>query len=172
MSSSTRRWLYLALAVLLTAIVLFPVYWMFVTSILPSRMVLSRDPPLIPPLDAASFASYFEVFHKAKSVKFHHLGKVTKPFQILKGGYQIIFKNGKWSQVYGSEQKKQRFKKEDRRGHRSELRKEGKLKTADPKKIAKSADAVVKANGKKAKPAPASKVSPAKARTLESVSLR
>jgi len=64
MSASTRRWLYLALAVLLTAIVLFPVYWMFVTSILPSRMVLSRDPPLIPPLDAASFASYFEVFRR------------------------------------------------------------------------------------------------------------
>ena len=41
------------------------------------------------------YPAYFEVFRKPKSVKFDHLNKVTKPFQILKGGYQIIFKNGK-----------------------------------------------------------------------------
>jgi multiple sugar transport system permease protein len=64
MSASTRRWLFLALALVLTAIVLFPVYWMFVTSVLPSRMVLSRAPPLIPPFDAMSFAAYVEVFRR------------------------------------------------------------------------------------------------------------
>jgi multiple sugar transport system permease protein len=64
MSATTRRWLFLALALALTAVVLFPIYWMFVTSVLPSRMVLSRDPPLIPPLDAMSFAAYSEVFRR------------------------------------------------------------------------------------------------------------
>src|SRR5947207_7352647 len=66
------------------------------------------------------YPSYFEVFHKPNSVKFDHMSAVSKPFQILKDGYQIIFKNGKWSQVYGSKAKQQQFRKEDRRGHRSE----------------------------------------------------
>jgi multiple sugar transport system permease protein len=59
-----RRYLALALAVLMVALVLFPVYWMFVTSVLPSRVVLSRDPPLLPPLSAMSFAAYVEVFNR------------------------------------------------------------------------------------------------------------
>jgi multiple sugar transport system permease protein len=54
----------LALAVAMVAIVLFPVYWMFVTSVLPSRLVLSRSPPLVPPFDAMSFAAYAEVFRR------------------------------------------------------------------------------------------------------------
>src|SRR4051812_26864945 len=49
------------------------------------------------------YPSYFETFHKPGSVKFDHLNKVKKPFQILAGGYQIVYKNGKWSQVFGSE---------------------------------------------------------------------
>jgi hypothetical protein len=74
------------------------------------------------------YPSYFEAFHKAGAVKFDQLGKIRKPFQILSGGYQIIFEGGKWSQVYGSVAKKKAFAKEDRRGHRSEARKEGKLR--------------------------------------------
>lgn len=65
------------------------------------------------------------------------MGKVNKPFQILSGGYQIILKNGKWTQVFGSEAKKKRFQKEDRRGHRSETRMTGKLLKADLTKIRK-----------------------------------
>jgi hypothetical protein len=48
--------------------------------------------------------------------------KVTRPFQLLKGGYQIIFKNGKETQIFGSKAKAKRFAKEDRRGHRSQYR--------------------------------------------------
>src|SRR3989454_4693901 len=66
--------------------------------------------------------AYFEDFHKPGSVRFDHLDKVNKPFQILSGGYQIIFRNGKWSQVFGSDAKKKSFAHEDRRGHRSEIR--------------------------------------------------
>ena len=84
------------------------------------------------------YPSYFENFHKAGSVPFDHLGKVTKPFQILSGGYQIIFKNGKWSQVFGSAAKKKAFAKEDRRGHRSEERARKTLKRADPVAIRKA----------------------------------
>jgi hypothetical protein len=100
------------------------------------------------PVEALSFAvngihmsnfvhpAYFEDFHKPSSVQFDHMKKVKKPFQILSGGYQIIFKGGKWTQVFGSETKKKRFAKEDRRGHRSELRKKRhRLKPAAVKDI-------------------------------------
>lgn len=93
------------------------------------------------PMTDFVYPSYFEVFHKPGSVAFDYLKKVNKPFQILSGGYQIIFKNGKWSQTFGSAAKKKAFGREDRRGHRSEQRKTRKLLRAEPKKIAKAARA-------------------------------
>src|SRR5215813_13551870 len=88
------------------------------------------------PMSDFVYPSYFEDFHKPNSVRFDQMGKVTKPFQILSGGYQIVFKNGKWSQVFASATKKKAFAKEDRRGHRSEERKDSrKLKRAEPSKI-------------------------------------
>ena len=68
------------------------------------------------------YPAYFEVFRKPGSVKFDELNKISKPFEILTGGYQIIFKNGKWTQVFASVEKKKAFSQEDRRGHRSESR--------------------------------------------------
>ena len=64
MTPRWHRYAFATLAVLLVAIVLSPVYWMLVTSVLPSSIVLSRRPPLLPPLDAVSFAAYAEVFHR------------------------------------------------------------------------------------------------------------
>ena len=87
------------------------------------------------PMSDFVYPAYFEVFHKAGSVQFDHLGKVNKPFQILSGGYQIIFKNQKWSQIFGSASKKKNFKREDRRGHRSETRAEGRLERTSEKEI-------------------------------------
>ena len=84
------------------------------------------------------YPAYFEVFRKPNSVQFDKMNKVTKPFQILKGGYQIVFKNGKYSQVFGSKAKEKRFAKEDRRGHRSEARRHGKLVELDKKKVARA----------------------------------
>ena len=81
------------------------------------------------------YPAYFEVFRKPGSAQFDHQKKVTKPFQILSGGYQIIFKGGKFSQVFGSKAKAKRFAKEDRRGHRSETRKDGKLLKAEVAKL-------------------------------------
>ena len=64
MTPRWHRYAFAALAIVLVAIVLFPVYWMLVTSVLPSSIVLSRRPPLLPPLDAVSCAAYAEVFHR------------------------------------------------------------------------------------------------------------
>src|SRR5438552_12814507 len=90
------------------------------------------------PMTDFVYPAYFEVFHKAGSVRFDQMKKVNKPFQILSGGYQIIFKNGKWSQIFSSISKKKRFGREDRRGHRSEQRMRAarnKLWRADKTKI-------------------------------------
>lgn len=89
------------------------------------------------PMSDFVYPAYFEVFHKAGSVKFDHLGKVKRPFQILAGGYQIIFKNGKWTQLYGSVSKKNKFALEDRRGHRSEIRKRKRRAKASKTNIAR-----------------------------------
>lgn len=84
------------------------------------------------------YPSYFETFRKPGSVQFDYLKKVKKPFEILSGGYQIIFKSGKWTQIFGSAAKAKRFTREDRRGHRSEQRKKRKLKPASLKGIVRA----------------------------------
>jgi hypothetical protein len=96
------------------------------------------------PMSDFVYPAYFENFRGADSVKFDQLGKVNRPFQILSGGYQIIFKGGKWSQIFGSTSKKKAFNKEDRRGHRSEQRKLAKLKRAAPAQIARDEAAAAK----------------------------
>ncbi|OLD62427.1 MAG: hypothetical protein AUI47_12495 [Acidobacteria bacterium 13_1_40CM_2_68_5] len=83
------------------------------------------------------YPAYFETFHKPGSVPFDRLKKVRRPFQILSGGYQIIFKNGRWSQVFGSASKKRRFAREDRRGHRSDQRAAKRLRRASKQEIAR-----------------------------------
>ena len=93
------------------------------------------------PMSDFVYPSYFENFHKAKSVKFDHLNKVKKPFEILAGGYQIIFENGKWKQIFASETKAKHFSKEDRRGHRSEMRGKEELRPSEERRIAKTAHA-------------------------------
>jgi hypothetical protein len=72
------------------------------------------------------YPAYFEAFHKQGSVQFDRMKQVRRPFQILPGGYQVIFKNGEWSQLYGSHRKRKHFANEDRRGHRSDTRKKAK----------------------------------------------
>ena len=83
------------------------------------------------------YPAYFEDFHKPGSVRLDQLNKVKKPFQILPDGYQIIFKNGKWSQVFGSAAKKKSFAREDRRGHRSVQRAKKRLIPANLSRIKK-----------------------------------
>lgn len=70
------------------------------------------------------YPAWFEEFHKAGSAQFDHLKKTHRPFQILKGGYMPVFKNGEWSQIFGSKEKARRFALEIRDGHRNERRRE------------------------------------------------
>ncbi|HQZ13569.1 MAG TPA: carbohydrate ABC transporter permease [Devosia sp.] len=51
----------LIIVALITVVVIFPIYWMIVTSILPTSTVLSRNPPLFPPLDQLSIKAYSDV---------------------------------------------------------------------------------------------------------------
>ena len=67
--------------------------------------------------------SWFEPFKHPSGTKFDHLGLLTKPFSMTKGGYMIIKKKGKVTEVFGSKAKGKRFAQENRLGHRSEYRK-------------------------------------------------
>ncbi|MBV9992933.1 MAG: hypothetical protein JOZ72_16775 [Alphaproteobacteria bacterium] len=67
--------------------------------------------------------AWFEPFKHAHGTKFDHLGRLTEPFSMSKGGYLIIKKNGKVVEKHGSAEKEARFRLEDRYGHRSEFRK-------------------------------------------------
>ena len=89
------------------------------------------------PMTDFVYPSYFEDFHKSGSVQFDRMKKIRRPFQILSGGYQIIFKNGTWSQIFGSAAKKRRFAREDRRGHRSEQRSARTLRRASGRAAAR-----------------------------------
>ncbi len=57
----SRRWLYTLVAAVVAAIALFPVYWMALTSVLPSEITRSRSPPLLPPLSALSLEAFSAV---------------------------------------------------------------------------------------------------------------
>jgi hypothetical protein len=70
------------------------------------------------------YPSFFEYFHKPNSVKFDHLGLVDQPFKLLSGGYTLLRKGSTVKQVFGSAAKAKRFRQEDRRFHRSQLRQE------------------------------------------------
>jgi len=95
------------------------------------------------PMSNFVYPSYFEDFRKPNSVKFDQMGKVRRPFQILRGGYQIVFRDGEWGELFASRAKQRQFQSEDRRMHRSEERKLAKLKPADEAAIRRAeADAV------------------------------
>ena len=84
------------------------------------------------PMSDFVYPAYFETFHKPGSVRFDYANQVRKPFQILHGGYQQIFKHGKWTEICGSPAKKKRFAREARDGHRTEQRPMNKLRRSDP----------------------------------------
>jgi len=55
------------------------------------------------------YPSWFEGFRKPHSTQFDHLGSCVRPFELKKGGYISIFKNGRWSQIFGSIEARDRF---------------------------------------------------------------
>ncbi|MCP3415678.1 hypothetical protein NLM16_16325 [Bradyrhizobium brasilense] len=67
--------------------------------------------------------SFFESWHLPRSVQFDHLKKVTRPFETLPNGYQIVTDGKSVQEVFGSENKLLDFQREVRAMHRSEYRK-------------------------------------------------
>lgn len=85
------------------------------------------------PMSDFVYPEYFETFHKPGSVLFDHMGKLKRPFEVAKGGYQSFWENGKEKTVWGSVAKKHRFQQEDRRGHRSTFRHKASKKVSAPR---------------------------------------
>jgi hypothetical protein len=71
------------------------------------------------------FPSWFEGFRRPRSTQFDWMKKTDRPYQILRDGYQIVWENGRTSEIFGSAAKRRAFAKEDRRLHRSSLREVG-----------------------------------------------
>lgn len=70
------------------------------------------------------YPSFFESWHKPRSVQFDHLKKIARPFQTLRNGYQIISNGRSIREIFGSRPKERSFRKvEVRTMHRSEYRK-------------------------------------------------
>jgi hypothetical protein len=86
---------------------------------------VEEDTFLVDGIQMSNFVhpSWFEPFKHPPGTKFDHLGLLKKPFSMTKGGYVIIKKKGKVSEVFASKAKEKRFDKEDRTDHRSEFRK-------------------------------------------------
>jgi hypothetical protein len=69
------------------------------------------------------YPAYFEGFRSPRSTKFDHLGLLARPFELRKGGYSLVRRGDKVTQIFGSPAKAKRFAREDREMHRSEYRK-------------------------------------------------
>jgi len=89
------------------------------------------------PMSDFVYPAYFEAFREPGSALFDHLGSVRRPFEILPGGYQSVYKDGAWTEFFGSAAKRDRFLCEDRRSHRSEQRARAAPKRADVSAIAR-----------------------------------
>lgn len=84
-----RPYLLLATAVICLVVVLFPFYWIVITSILPTEIVLSRNPPLLPPLSEVTLAAYFEVFARKPLLTW-----ISNSMQITAGTLAITISTG------------------------------------------------------------------------------
>jgi hypothetical protein len=70
------------------------------------------------------YPTFFQAFRKPRSTQFDHMKRVTRPFQILAGGYMPRRKAGKII-LHASLQKRRALRAENRDLHRSEFRKRG-----------------------------------------------
>ena len=70
------------------------------------------------------YPSWFEEFRGIGSAQFDHRHQLSAPFTLTANGYRSFFnsKTQQWDQQFGSAQKAEAFKKEDRRMHRLETR--------------------------------------------------
>ncbi|WP_187435628.1 hypothetical protein [Bradyrhizobium hipponense] len=75
------------------------------------------------PMSNFVYPAWFEPFQHPRGTKFDHMGSLKAPFSMTEGGYVIKKVNGRRViKAFGSPEKRRKFAKEDRRGHRSEFR--------------------------------------------------
>jgi len=48
------------------------------------------------------YPAWFEAFHAERAVPYDHLGRVKAPFEILPGGSQTVFAEGRWTRRFGA----------------------------------------------------------------------
>ena len=86
---------------------------------------VEEDTFLVDGIQMSNFVhpSWFEPFKHPPGTKYDHLGLLTAPFTMTKGGYAIVKRQGNIKEVFGSGAKARRFAREFRHGHRSEHRK-------------------------------------------------
>jgi hypothetical protein len=69
------------------------------------------------------YPAFFESWHADNSVNFDQLKRVTRPFQTLGTGYQVVSDGKSVGEIFGSASKEWRFRTlEDRTFHRSQYR--------------------------------------------------
>jgi hypothetical protein len=68
------------------------------------------------------YPAYFQTIRKRRSTQFDYLKKITRPFQVLRGGFALVRVRGKKAIEFGSRAKARDFRTEDRRYHRSQYR--------------------------------------------------
>src|SRR5262249_53905746 len=102
----------------------------------PEQWLCEEDTFLVDGIEMSNFVhpSWFEPFKHPRGTNFDHLGLLTKPFSMTKGGYMIVKRHGKAKERYGSKAKEKRFAGEDRVGYRSEYRKPNGLRIAPKRK--------------------------------------
>lgn len=59
------------------------------------------------------YPSWFEGFRKPRSTQFDHMKRIDRPFKILPGGYMSVFKNGQWTNIFGSKAAAKKFNPKD-----------------------------------------------------------
>lgn len=73
-------------------------------------------------LSSFVYPAWFQEYWAPGSVRFDHLGVLTRPFELLPHGYMPVMKNGAWSRVFGSLSTEATHKDRDLRGRRRERR--------------------------------------------------
>lgn len=61
------------------------------------------------PMTNFQYPSWFEGFRKPRTTQFDHLKRIDRPFKIMPGGYMSIFKNGQWTNIFGSKSTAKKF---------------------------------------------------------------
>jgi hypothetical protein len=78
------------------------------------------------------YPSWFQGFWPEGSVRFDHLGRLTKPFALLEHGYMPVFRDGAWTKVFGSLPMGDVHGRRDPRGHRRERRGRPQVRSGRP----------------------------------------